>query len=117
MTKAALLSRLCLPALLCLVYPAVADAQAQTVASAPRPPPLRLNLGRLSSPYDAAQALQAAGIARTALDRQLGRSDAKASLGFLCGLTPTPDVHGGASAFGRDREGRFLGAQLRFGFR
>jgi hypothetical protein len=85
----------------------------------PAPPaaaPARLDLSRLSSPYDAGQARKAAGIAQTAVERSFANR-AAASVGFLCGLAPTSGASGGASALGVDRDGRFLGAQLRFGFR
>jgi hypothetical protein len=81
------------------------------------PAALRVDLAPAASRYDAAQALKAAGVARTAFDRPLGDEAAKASLGFLCGLQPYTETHGAAGAFGVNREGRFLGAQLRFGFR
>jgi hypothetical protein len=57
-----------------------------------------------------------AGIARTALDRRFEGDAATASVGFLCGLQPT-EWTGGGGAMGVDHDGRFLGAQLRFGFR
>lgn len=76
--------------------------------------PLRI---RLSSPYDAAQALKAQGIARTSLDHRLQDETSTAAIGFLCGMQPSTQTHGGAGALGVDTEGRFLGAQLKFGFR
>ena len=76
----------------------------------------RLDLSRLVSPYDEGQVLKAAGIARTSLDRSFNPR-ASASLGFLCGGQPSTNTSGAAGALGVDRDGRFLGAQLRFGFR
>lgn len=62
-----------------------------------------------------ANALRAAGIARTSVDHSFaGR--ATASLGFLCGLQPRADEAIG-SAHGFDSQGRFLGAKLSFAFR
>lgn len=58
-----------------------------------------------------------AGVAQTAVDQPLAGSRLVGSVGFLCGLQPTPDVRGGASAFGADDQGRFLGAKLHFAFR
>ena len=72
---------------------------------------------RLTSPYDAGQALKAQGIARTELDRSLQGEGSSAAIGFLCGMQPSTQTHGGAAALGVDTEGRFLGAQLKFGFR
>lgn len=72
---------------------------------------------RLSSPYDAGQALKAQGIARTSVDRRLQGEASSAAIGFLCGMQPSTQTHGGAGALGVDTEGRFLGAQLKFGFR
>ncbi|MDB5448441.1 MAG: hypothetical protein JWQ97_3758 [Phenylobacterium sp.] len=76
-----------------------------------------LDLSRLRSPYDGSRDLKASGIARTALDRNFSGRRSTASVGFLCGLQPAPVASGGAAAYGVDPHGRFLGAQLRFGFR
>lgn len=78
--------------------------------------PARLNLSRLASRFDAGQALKLAGIARTSVDRSLD-PHATASLGFLCGAAPQSETRGPAGALGADHDGRFLGAQLRLGFR
>jgi hypothetical protein len=79
-------------------------------------PPARLDLSHLAARFEPGQALKAAGIARTAVDRSFEGGGA-ASVGFLCGLEPAEQTSGAASAFGRDHDGRFLGAQLRLGFR
>ena len=94
-------------------FRAAASASAEP---APRTP-LRLDLSQLASPYDEGQALKAAGIAHTSIDRSLGRRTATASVGFLCGLQPSTQTAGMAAARGVDHDGRFLGAQLRLGFR
>ena len=105
-------------ALACAVNAAPAAAASQVrLAPPPVPGPAKLDLGRLSSPFDAAQARKAAGIADTAIDRSLQGGAATASVGFLCGLQPSTQTSGAAGALGIDREGRFLGAQLRLGFR
>ncbi|MFZ3008478.1 MAG: hypothetical protein WA047_20125 [Phenylobacterium sp.] len=62
-----------------------------------------------------ANALRAAGIAKTSVDHSFSRT-ATASLGFLCGLQPRADEAIG-SAHGFDSQGRFLGAKLSFAFR
>lgn len=95
--------------------PAAAEPQVRLSPPAASAPP-RLDLSRLSSRYDAGQALKAAGIARTSIDHSLPSQAATASLGFLCGMQPTTETSGAAGAFGVDREGRFVGAQLRVGF-
>jgi hypothetical protein len=77
----------------------------------------QLDLSRLSSRYDAGQAMKAAGIAHTAIDHDLQGEAATASVGLLCGLQPNTGTAGAPGALGVDRDGRFLGAQLRFGFR
>lgn len=89
-------------------------AQAQTpltsaVFAAPAP--------RVSIAPEIAQAnaLRAAGIARTSVDHSFA-GKATASLGFLCGLQPRADEAIG-SAHGFDSQGRFLGAKLSFAFR
>lgn len=77
----------------------------------------RLRLKPPASPYDADQALKAQGVAHTALDHNFRDAQATAAVGFLCGLAPSTASSGGAGAMGVDRDGRFLGAQLRLGFR
>jgi hypothetical protein len=82
-----------------------------------RPDLSRLDLSRLASRFEAGQALKAEGIARTSLDRAFQGRPGAASVGFLCGLQPSDRTSGAAGALGRDHDGRFLGAQLRLGFR
>lgn len=67
---------------------------------------------RLASVYAETNALRAAGIARTSIDRRFNGDDATGSLGFLCGIQPSHDFSGAASAYGSDPHGRFLGARL-----
>lgn len=99
-----------------IACPAAADPQIRLSPSPASTTP-RLDLSRLASPYDADQAMKAAGIAHTAIDHSLqGQPDATASVGFLCGLQPNTGTSGASGALGTDRDGRFLGAQLRFGF-
>jgi hypothetical protein len=99
---------LALVAALAPVSPAIAAAAA---------PPPRLDLSRLSSRFDDGQVLRRQGVARTSLEHGLQGGAAHASLGFLCGLQPQGRTAGGAAAYGVDHDGRFLGAQLRVGFR
>lgn len=94
--------------------PAAAETPIRLEPTTPVRPAVQL---RLSSPYDAGQALKAQGVARTSLDRSLQGEASRASVGFLCGMQPSTQSHGGAGALGVDTEGRFLGAQLKFGFR
>ena len=77
----------------------------------------RLDLSRLASPYDAGQAMKAAGVAHTAIDHSLPGQGATASVGFLCGGQPNTGTSGASGALGNDADGRFVGAQLRLGFR
>ena len=93
---------------------ALASAGPAAAAASSTP---HLDLSRLRSPYDASQGQQPAGVARTALERRFSRSGSGAAVGFLCGLQPSAVSSGGAAAYGVDPQGRFLGAQLRFGFR
>lgn len=90
-------------------------AQAQT-PPAPRPLDLSALRPDQAAAYDRSNALRAAGIARTSVDRRFGRDDVTGSLGFLCGLQPRADKDLGA-AHGYDPNGRFLGAKLSFAFR
>jgi len=86
---------------------------AQGLATAPRPV---LDLSRIASPY-APREPRAAGVARTSFDRSFNDRRGGLSAGFLCGRQPAAVTSGGAAAYGVDPQGRFLGAQLRFGFR
>lgn len=117
MSGPAPLLRLVAAASLVLAAPQLAAAQTLASTQALPAAATRLDLSRLSSPYDAAQALKAAGVAHTSIDRRLQDKAATASVGFLCGVQPTPQVYGAAGALGVDHDGRFLGAQLRLGFR
>lgn len=65
-----------------------------------------------ASSFAEANALRAAGIARTSVDRRFGDERTTGSLGFVCGLQPNSDYSGGASAYGSDPHGRFLGAKF-----
>lgn len=96
--------------------PAAAAPQIRLSPSPAAAPP-KLDLSRLASPYDAGQAMRAAGVARTAIDHSLPSQGATASLGFLCGGPPNTGTSGASGALGTDRDGRFVGAQLRLGFR
>ncbi|MDB5453171.1 MAG: hypothetical protein JWO33_1749 [Caulobacteraceae bacterium] len=69
---------------------------------------------RARDPKDVeAQALRAAGLARTAVDRRFASDDLTGSLGFLCGIEPGFKENG---VTGSDPHGRFLGAKLSYGF-
>jgi hypothetical protein len=58
------------------------------------------------------EAMRAAGLARTSVDRRLD-DGVTGSLGFLCGIEPG---FAGNAITGSDPHGRFLGAKLSFGF-
>lgn len=62
--------------------------------------------------FDQANALRAAGLARTSLDRRFADEGVTGSLGFLCGLQPSGD-----SRAGSDPHGRFVGAKFSLAFR
>jgi hypothetical protein len=49
---------------------------------------------------------------KTAIDRRLTSDGLTGSLGLLCGRQPNRDISGGAGAFDKDAEGKFMGAQL-----
>ena len=117
MPRVPVLRRLAASASLLLAAAPAARAQPQIQAPGPAAATAPLDLGRLASPYDAGQALKAAGIARTAVDHSFQDARATAALGLLCGLAPATAPHGAPGAMGVDRDGRFLGAQLRVGFR
>jgi hypothetical protein len=81
-----------------LVTPAPAAAYAPRYAGAPEP--------------------RIPGVAKTSVDRRFDSEGVVGSLGFLCGLEPGAERHGGAAATrGYDPSGRFVGAKLRMAFR
>ncbi len=92
----------------------VGAAQAQT---APQPLTPFQNAASPMSAFSAsvslsqANALRAAGFAKTSVEHRFDRSEVTGSLGFLCGLQPRLDEHIGA-ANGYDPHGRFIGAKL-----
>ena len=85
--------------------PAYAGSAAVPLDLASRPSAAALTIAQ-------ANALRAAGLARTSFDQRFGRKDTVASFGFLCGLHPNLDTSGGANAYGNDPHGRLLGAKL-----
>lgn len=84
----------------------------QEVTSVPAPDlaPLR------SAVFAEANALRAIGVARTSVDRPVGRDGLTGSLGFLCGLQPHLNDTGAAQTYGVDPHGRFVGAKLSYAF-
>ena len=67
--------------------------------------------------YSPAELPPQAGVARTSIDRSLGKGGLTASAGFLCGRHASPDNNGAATERGYDPEGRFVGAKLSFAFK
>ena len=49
---------------------------------------------------------------KTAVERRLSPDGLTGALGLLCGRQPNRDISGGAGAFDKDAEGKFVGAQL-----
>lgn len=49
---------------------------------------------------------------KTAVEHRLGPDGLTGALGLLCGRQPNRDISGGAGAFDKDPEGKFVGAQL-----
>lgn len=95
-----------------------ASLPAHATAQARAPIDLTMPHTPRAESFAQANALRAAGVARTALDHRFARDDeVVGSLGFLCGLHENLDNSGGARAYGFDPNGRFLGAKLSFAFR
>ena len=78
-------------------------------------PALQRNL--LALRYAPGEPTPQAGVARTAIDRSLGKGGVTASAGFLCGRGAGPDNNGAATERGYDPEGRFVGAKLSISFK
>jgi hypothetical protein len=57
-------------------------------------------------------AFQRMTMMKSAVEHRLGPDGLTGSLGLLCGRQPNRDISGGAGAFDKDAEGKFVGAQL-----
>lgn len=56
------------------------------------------------------------GVARTSVEHRSQDRNIVSSAGLLCGLEPSPNTSGAASATGYDPQGKFIGAKLAFAF-
>lgn len=86
------------------------DLQAVAAQTAPTPLPLDYRPTGPTLPE---------GIARTSVDHSFvrdGSQDYVGAAGLLCGLKPGDDSPGAAAAFGRDKDGKFLGAKFTIAF-
>ena len=63
-------------------------------------------------PHPGEGAFQRITMMKTAVEHRLGPDGLTGALGLLCGRQPNRDISGGAGAFDRDPEGKFVGAQL-----
>ena len=59
-----------------------------------------------------ARAFQHITMMKIAIAQRLTSDGLTGSLGLLCGRQPNRDISGGAGAFDKDPEGKFVGAQL-----
>jgi hypothetical protein len=73
-------------------------------------PPARSVPG--DAPLAAPRAYERITMMKTAVARRLAPDGLTGSLGLLCGRQPNRDISGGAGAFDKDAEGKFVGAQL-----
>jgi hypothetical protein len=63
-------------------------------------------------PHPGEGAFQRITMMKTAVEHRLGPEGLTGALGLLCGRQPNRDISGGAGAFDKDPEGKFVGAQL-----
>jgi hypothetical protein len=56
---------------------------------------------------------QSVTMLKSAVERRLTPDGLTGAVGLLCGRQPNRDISGGAGAFDKDPEGKFVGAQLR----
>lgn len=100
-----------------LACPAQAAAPDLAALNAAVRPGLAASAAPAQAPAGLAEgAFQRITMLKTAIDRPLSSDGLTASLGLLCGRQPNRDISGGAGAFDKDAEGKFLGAQLRRAF-
>jgi hypothetical protein len=98
-------------------------ARAETPASLPKitwtaPPAINLADPRLSlaSPYaERGETAGVPGMPKTAIDHRFA-TDNLMAVGYLCGLEPGPNEHGGPAS-SHDPAGTFLGGQLKLAFK
>jgi hypothetical protein len=97
--------------------PAAAVPVAAPAGVAPKPMPDLANpLDPLAPTVLQSKTLDSAVFAKTAVSKSFSkRDDLSGSFGFLCGLKPSANS-GGASAYGTDPHGRFVGAKVSLAF-
>ena len=97
----------------------IAAAPVILAGQAPRAAPDLANpLDPMARPVVQTGPMDGVVFARTAVDHRFaGHDNLTGALGFLCGRQPSPGDTGGASAYGVDPHGRFVGAKLSLAFR
>jgi hypothetical protein len=115
------MSRYLALALIAVAGAARAEIAPGALASAVRAAPqsaLDVPQAALVLPRDLlASVVRVPGVAKTSVDHSFAQKGLSGVAGFICGLEPSKDTSGGATAYGYDPHGRFVGAKLTFAFR
>lgn len=106
--------RFCCGLVAALALTGAARAETPSLAAlnaAVRPPPAPQD-DATPLPHPGEGAFQHITMMKSAVERRLTPDGLTGALGLLCGRQPNRDISGGAGAFDRDPEGKFVGAQL-----
>ena len=99
-------------AVLALAGAARAEAPSLAALNAAVRPALATQDAATPAPRPEADAFRRITMLKTAVEHRLTTDGLTGSLGLLCGRQPNRDISGGAGAFDKDAEGKFVGAQL-----
>jgi len=101
-----------LVAALALAGAAQAETPSLAVLNAAVRPALAAQDTAAPAPHPVEGAFQHITMMKTVVERRLTPDGLTGALGLLCGRQPSRDISGGAGAFDKDPEGKFVGAQL-----
>jgi hypothetical protein len=113
-----LLKPLIIPGLAALVFAHHAQAASPDLVAlnAAVRPAFAAQYVAMSSPRPGPRAFPRITMMKSAVEGRLNSDGLTGAVGLLCGRQPNRDISGGAGAFDRDPEGKFVGAQLRRAF-
>ena len=94
-----------------------ASGVAALLAAAVRPGPQQPSFAAIPTPSSRQRDARPEGVAQTSIERRFASERVTGSLGFLCGRPDNLSGSGGATVFGTDPHGRFVGARLSIALR
>lgn len=108
--------RFCCSLVAVLALAGAARAETPSLAAlnaAVRPALVTQDIAPPPPPHPGEGAFQHITMMKSAVERRLTPDGLTGALGLLCGRQPNRDISGGAGAFDKDPEGKFVGAQVR----